>query len=223
MVLPSLRSYFRMIVTIQKLKFAESPTVIVIDNVLVSDHIVEKQFVCDLSKCKGGCCEDGDAGAPLEEGELDTIVDVYETVKSYLSKASVSEIEKKGKYVFNKEFGWVTPTLGDDSEICVYGIREKDGMIKCAFEQAYYDGKIKWKKPVSCHLFPIIAEKGENGNHDKMNYEPRQRLCNPACSLGKKLQVSTYEFLKEAVVRKYGNEFYEALDTIAKKRSKSKS
>jgi len=210
------------VVTIQKLKFAESTIVIVIDNVLVGDDIVEKQFVCDLAKCKGGCCEDGDAGAPLEEAELNMIADVYETVQPYLSRASVSEIEKKGKYVYHDEFGWVTPTLGSDSEICVYGIREKDGMIKCAFEQAYYEGKIKWKKPVSCHLFPIVAEKGKNGNRDKMNYEPRQNLCSPACALGKKLQVPTYQFLKEAVVRKYGEEFYAALDAIATKKSKRK-
>lgn len=210
------------IVTIQKLKFAESITVIVIDNVLVGDDVVEKQFVCDLAKCKGGCCEDGDAGAPLEEEELNTIVDAYESVKPYLSQASISEIEKKGRYVFNEEFGWVTPTLGNDSEICVYGIREKGGMIKCAFEQAYDEGKINWKKPISCHLFPIIVEKGKNDSHDRMNYEPRQQLCNPACFLGKKLQVPTYQFLKEAVVRKYGEKFYEALDTIARKRSKRK-
>ncbi len=193
---------------------------IVIDNVLVSDEIVEKQFVCDLAKCKGGCCEDGDAGAPLDEDELDKILELYGTVKSYLSSASVAEIEKKGKYVYHKEFGWVTPTLGNDSEICVYGIRGKDGIIKCAFEQAYIDGKTDWKKPVSCHLFPIIANKGKNGDHDKMNYEPRQRLCNPACALGKSLKIPTYEFLKEALIRKYGQEFYEALDTIGKKKQR---
>jgi len=194
----------------------------VIDNILVSDSIVEKQFVCDLAKCKGGCCEDGDAGAPLDEDELDTVLEIYEQVKPYLSANSIAEIEKKGKYVYHREFGWVTPTLGSDSEICVYGIRGKDGIIKCAFEQAYYDGKIKWKKPVSCHLFPIISEKGRKGNHDKMNYAPRQRLCNPACSLGEKLQMPAYEFLKEAVIRRYGEEFYEALDTIARKKIKEK-
>jgi len=194
--------------------------VIVIDNVLVSDEIVEKQFVCDLAKCKGGCCEDGDAGAPLDEDELDKILELYGIVKSYLSSASIAEIEKKGKYVYHREFGWVTPTLGNDSEICVYGIRGKDGIIKCAFEQAYIDGKTDWKKPVSCHLFPIIANKGKNGDHDKMNYEPRQRLCNPACALGKSLQVPTYEFLKEAVIRKYGQEFYEALDIIGKRKQR---
>jgi len=192
--------------------------VIVIDKVLVSDNIVEKQFVCDLTKCKGGCCEDGDAGAPLDDDELDIIVELYESIKPYLSQAAIAEIERKGKYVYHKEFGWVTPTLGNDSEICVYGIRDKDGIIKCAFEQAYYDGKINWKKPISCHLFPIIAKNGKNGNYDKMNYEPREKLCNPACSLGKKLQVPTYQFLKEAVIRKYGEEFYKALDAIGKKK-----
>jgi hypothetical protein len=196
--------------------------VIVVDKVLVSDNVVEKQFVCDLAKCKGGCCEDGDAGAPLDDDELDIILEAYEQVKPYLSEASNAEIERKGKYVYHKEFGWVTPTLGNDSEICVYGIRGKDGIIKCAFEQAYYDGKLRWKKPISCHLFPVIIKNGKNGNYDKMNYEPREKLCNPACALGKKLQVPTYEFLKEAVVRKYGEEFYKALDSIAKKKHKKK-
>ena len=189
---------------------------IIIDKVIISDDVVEKQFVCDLAKCKGGCCEDGDAGAPLDKAELEIIVDLFDKVKSYLSPASLKEIEKKGKYVYNREFGWVTPTLGNDSEICVYGIRGKDGIIKCAFEQAFYDGKTNWKKPVSCHLYPIIAEKGKHGDHDKMNYEPREKLCNPACALGKKLKVPTYEFLKEAIIRKYGNDFYDALDKAAK-------
>jgi len=194
--------------------------VIVIDNVLVGDEIVTKQFVCDLAKCKGGCCEDGDAGAPLDEEELDIIVEIYEKIKPYLSEAAIAEIEKKGKYAYHKEFGWVTPTLGNDSEICVYGIRGKDGIIKCAFEQAYNDGIISWKKPVSCHLFPIIAKKGKNGNYDKMNYEPREKLCNPACALGKKLQVPTYQFLKEAVIRKYGEDFYNALEAVANRKRK---
>src|SRR5262249_48808185 len=162
--------------------------------------------------------EDGDAGAPLDEKELDAVTESYEQVKPYLSADSISEIGKKGKYVYHKEFGWVTPTLGNDSEICVYGIRGNDGVIKCAFEQAYNEGKINWKKPVSCHLFPIIIEKGKNGNYDKMNYEPRTRLCSPACTLGKKLQIPVYKFLKDAVIRKYGEEFYQALDTMAGKK-----
>ena len=190
---------------------------IVIDNILVSDDVVSKQFVCDLAKCKGGCCEEGDAGAPLEDGELDIILSVYEKVKPYLSDAAIKEIERKGKYVYHKEFGWVTPTLGSDSEICVYGYRDEKGIIKCAFEQAYYDGRIEWKKPISCHLFPVITKKGKHGNYERVNYEPREKLCNPACSLGKKLKVPVYEFLKEPLIRKYGKEFYDVLNEIAKK------
>lgn len=195
---------------------------IVIDNTLISDDVVEKQFVCDLAKCKGGCCEEGDAGAPLEEKELDIILEMYEKVKPLLTEAAIKEIERKGKYVYNKEFGWVTPTLGNDKEICVYGIRGKDGIINCAFEQAFYDGIIPWKKPISCHLFPIIISKGKRGDYDKVNYEPREKLCNPACALGKKLQVPTYEFLKEPLVRKYGEEFYNALDKVAKMKKAKK-
>ena len=188
---------------------------LVIDKVIISDDVVESQFVCDLAKCKGGCCEDGDAGAPLEDQELDTILEMFEKVKHLLPEISLKEIEKRGKYVYHREFGWVTPTIDSNAGLCVYGIREKDGMIKCAFEKAYYDGIIPWKKPISCHLYPIISEKGKHGDYDKMNYEPREKLCNPACSLGKKLKVPTYEFLKEPIIRKYGEEFYNALDKAA--------
>lgn len=195
---------------------------IVIDNILISDDVVEKQFVCDLNKCKGGCCEEGDAGAPLDDDELDTVLEMYEKIRSYLSPESIAEVEKKGKYVYHKEFGWVTPTLGNDNEICVYGNRDEKGIIKCAFEQAYYDGVIPWKKPISCHLFPIIAKKGKHGDYNRVNYEPREKLCNPACALGKKLEVPTYEFLKEPLVRKYGEEFYTALDKVAKMQAAKK-
>ena len=189
---------------------------IVIDNILVSDEVVEKQFVCDLNKCKGGCCEEGDAGAPLGNEELDIVNDMYEKIRPYLTDASIREIEKKGKYVYSREFGWVTPTLGNDKAICVYGSRDEKGIIKCVFERAYYDGVIPWKKPVSCHLFPIITKKGRHGDYQRVNYEPREKLCNPACALGKKLEVATYEFLKEPLIRKFGEGFYEALDKAAK-------
>jgi Protein of unknown function (DUF3109) len=204
------------------LTFAKRKQLIVIDNILVSDEVVEKQFVCDLVKCKGGCCEEGDAGAPLDEEELDTVLEMYKKIKPYLTETAVAEIEKKGKYVYNKEFGWVTPTLGDDKEICVYGVRDEKGIIKCAFEQAYYDGVIPWKKPISCHLFPIITYKGKHGDYNRVNYEPREKLCNPGCALGKKLEVPAYEFLKEPLVRKYGEEFYNALDKVVKMQAAKK-
>src|ERR1700759_4764170 len=105
---------------------------IAIDNKLVSDEIVEKKFVCDLAKCKGGCCEDGDAGAPLEDEELQQVIDNYEKITPYLTDAAKAEVQRNGKYHYHREFGWVTPTLKSDNEICVYGTRDKDGMIKCA-------------------------------------------------------------------------------------------
>jgi hypothetical protein len=195
--------------------------VIVIDNILVSDDVVQKRFVCDLTRCRGGCCEEGDAGAPLETAELETILEVYDKVEPYLSEASRKEIARKGKYLYNREFGWVTPTLGSDREICVYANRDKNGVIKCAFEEAFNDGVIGWKKPISCHLFPVIAEKGRHGDYEKVNYEPREKLCNPACALGKKLEVPVYEFLREPLTRKYGEAFYNALDHVARRQAEA--
>lgn len=185
---------------------------IAIDHVLISSDIAEKQFVCDLSRCKGGCCEEGDAGAPLTEEELDKVIELYEKIKPYLTEEAIAAIEKKGKYQYHTAFGWVTPTLGSDHEICVYGYRDSRGVIQCAFEQAYNDGVIAWKKPISCHLFPILHTKGKNGQYDRLNYEPREKLCNPACALGEKLKVPVYAFLREPLERLYGKAFYLALE-----------
>jgi Protein of unknown function (DUF3109) len=188
--------------------------VIAIENILVSDDVVATQFVCDLNKCKGGCCDDGDAGAPLAGGELDIIADLVEKLGPYLTEEGRKEIERTGLYRYDKEFGWVTPTV--DGKICAYGFRDDRGTIKCAFEQAYYDGVIQWKKPISCHLFPIKTKKSRYEEFEMVNYEPREKLCNPACSLGNQLQVPVYVFLKEALIRKFGAEFYKALDALAK-------
>lgn len=181
---------------------------------LVSDDIVEAQFVCDLMKCKGGCCEDGDAGAPLETEELQLLNDVYETVKPYLTREGIRWIEKHGRYLYDRDFGWVTPTI--EGQMCVYGYRDQFGIIKCGIEQAYRDGKISWKKPISCHLYPIISNKSKKkGDYDRLNYEPRESLCSPACAQGKKLKVPVYEFLKEPLIRAFGEDFYHALEKVA--------
>ncbi len=187
---------------------------IAIDHVLLSDQILKEQFVCDLSKCKGACCVDGDAGAPLEKSELKEIDKVFEHVLPYLDTTSKSEIDRQGRYVYDKEYGWVTPTI--NSKVCVYGIIDKEGIVKCGIEQAYLDGKIKWKKPLSCHLFPIIVKKSNDGISEFANYEPREDNCKAACVLGKKLKVPVYEFLKEPLVRKFGHKFYDSLDATAK-------
>jgi uncharacterized protein DUF3109 len=187
---------------------------IVIDNKLVSDEIVEKHFVCDLVKCKGGCCEDGDAGAPLQLDELDELIHNYEKVKPYLTEAGIKSIEKNGKYLYDKEFGWVTPTI--KGEMCAYGYKDENGIIKCGIEKAYNEGKTTWKKPISCHLFPIRINKSkEDKDLEYLNYEPRPDLCKAACKLGKQLKVPVYVFLKDSIIRKYGEEFYNILHAAA--------
>ena len=186
---------------------------IAINNILISDEVVKEQFVCDLGKCKGACCVDGDAGAPLEKEELQHINDVFEAVLPYLNEESKKEIDRQGRYVYDKEYGWVTPTI--DSKICVYGIVDKQGIVKCGIEQAYLDGKVTWKKPISCHLFPIITKKSKRTATEYVNYEPKEDNCKAACALGKKFKVPVYQFLKEPLIRKFGKEFYEALDATA--------
>jgi hypothetical protein len=184
---------------------------IAIDNVLISDDVIEAKFVCDLNKCKGGCCEDGDAGAPLEREEKKILDENFDAVRPYLSNQGLREIERQGKYLYDREFGWVTPTV--DGKICAYGYRDDNGIIKCAIEQAYNDGKVSWKKPISCHLYPIKISKHKE--YTNVNYEPRDVLCKPACALGKKLKLPVYQFLKEAIIRKFGTVFYTTLHQIA--------
>ena len=186
---------------------------IAIDNKLVSDELIEAQFVCDLVRCKGGCCVDGDTGAPLAEEERQQLSDAYEAVKPYLPQQHIEEIEKQGLYHWDDEFGWVTPAI--NGGICVYAITDEKGIVKCGIEQAYNDGKIGWKKPISCHLFPVRIKQSEDAELEYVNYEPRETLCAPACKLGKKLKVPVYQFLKEALIRKYGEDFYDTLDAVA--------
>lgn len=195
---------------------------IAIENKLISDQIVEEQFVCDLHKCKGGCCEDGDAGAPLEKEELEELIDNYEVIKPYLTAEGIAAIEKQGKYVYDISFGWVTPTI--KGEMCAYGIKDEHGIIKCGIEKAFREGKLNWRKPVSCHLFPIrIQQSKQDPNTEYLNYEPRQDLCKAACKLGKQLKVPVYVFLKDAIIRKYGEDFYEALAATAEYMKSEKS
>ena len=184
---------------------------IAIDKVLISDDVVEARFVCDLHRCKGGCCEDGDAGAPLTKEEMDIIDENFDAIRPYLTKEGLKEIVRQGKYVKDEEFGWVTPTI--NGKMCAYGFRDGQSIIKCGIEQAYYEGKLSWKKPISCHLYPIKISSGKN--YTNVNYEPRDVLCQPACTLGKKLKMPVYQFLKEAIVRKFGAEFYEVLHQLA--------
>jgi hypothetical protein len=192
---------------------------IAIDNVLLSDQVVEEQFVCDLNACKGGCCVDGDCGAPLTEEETKIIAKVYPTVKPYLLPEYVEEVKKQGTHTIDDEYGFVTPTV--NGGICVYAYTDEVGIVKCAFEKAYNEGKIDFKKPISCHLYPIRIKQMDG--YEAVNYEPRKQMCKPACKLGKQLKVPVYKFLKDSITRKYGEEFYDTLDAVAKKMNADKN
>jgi hypothetical protein len=187
--------------------------VIAIDNILVSDEVVSEQFVCDLDKCKGGCCEDGDSGAPLANEELEYLRDCIEEIKPYLTPEGLQVLEKEGLYRYDTEFGWVTPTIA--GRMCAYGFRDQQGIIKCGIEQACLDKKTNWKKPISCHLFPVKITRSKRQHQEYVNYEPRQDLCRAACKLGRQLKVPVYRFLKEALIRKYGPGFYATLEATA--------
>jgi Protein of unknown function (DUF3109) len=184
---------------------------IAIDEILVADDLVEAQFVCDLQKCKGACCVDGDCGAPLTEEEADTLLRIYNAVRPFLPEEHVTEIENQGAFIFDEEFGLVTPTI--NGGICVYGVIANDGVVQCGIENAWKAGAITFRKPISCHLFPARITSLEG--FELVNYEPREPICSPACKKGEQLKVPVYQFLKEPLIRKYGTEFYEALDAVA--------
>ena len=176
-----------------------------VEDKIISMDIFEKQFVCDLNACKGACCVEGDSGAPLtveEEKKLNTI---YEKVKPYMREEGILEIEKRGVSVFDSE-GELTTLLVNNRE-CAFVVNEY-GVSKCAIEKAYLDEKTDFKKPISCHLFPIRIK--EYRDFDAVNYEDI-KICKSACECGAKLEVPVYAFLKEPLIRKYGEVWYKEL------------
>lgn len=180
-----------------------------IGETIVSELLLEKKFVCDLNACKGACCVEGDAGAPLEDEELEELEKTYPIVKEYLSEKSKEAIEKEGFYTIDTDGDYVT-TLVDGKE-CAYAIFDENNTAKCGIEQAQLDGKIEFKKPISCHLFPVRLSQYKN--FVAVNYAYWQ-ICGDACVLGEQLQVKTYQFLKEPLIRRFGEEWYKELELI---------
>ena len=200
---------------------------------LVSEELIEEQFCCDLEKCKGACCVAGDAGAPLALDELKILEEIYEKVKPFMTEEGKRTIEKKGLYVYDKDDKeWVTPLIErskkeieklrqspDKNQRARAELKEcaftqfENGVAKCSIEQAYKQGVISFQKPVSCHLYPVRIKKFEG--YDAVNYN-QWSVCAPACALGKKLKLPVYSFVKDALTRKYGQEWFSELDKAAK-------
>jgi len=188
-----------------------------INDTLVSEEVLEKRFVCDLAACKGECCVQGDAGAPLEDDELSILDDIFEDVKPFLRQEGIDAIEKEGKYVIDWDGEPVTPLINGAE--CAYTTFDDDGIVKCGIEAAFRAGKTDFMKPISCHLYPIRLTKLSNYTAVNFNY---WKICKPACVCGEALNVPTYKFLATPLKRKFGEEWYEMLCEAAKMFSKGK-
>ncbi len=181
-----------------------------IGKTIVSEEIVQKDFLCNLSACKGACCIAGDAGAPLEEKETKILEEIYPLVKPFLRKKGIEAIERQGTSVVGEDGEFETPLI--DGADCAYVTFDNRGTALCGIEEAYNQGEIKWKKPVSCHLYPVRVQ--DYSEFAAVNYH-QWEICDDACTLGKELQVPVYKFVKEALIRKFGEDWFMELEKTA--------
>lgn len=177
---------------------------------IVSEEIIENDFLCNLSACKGACCVDGEAGAPLESEELPVLEEVLDKVKPLLRKQSVKVLESQGAYIKGEDGEWETPLVNGNE--CAYVIFDNKKTALCGIEEAYNSGLINWKKPISCHLYPIRIK--QYNDFAAVNYH-RWYICDDACTLGKQLEVPVYKFVKQALIRKFGEDWYKELEEVA--------
>ena len=185
-----------------------------LNKTIVSEEILEKEFVCNLSACKGACCVDGDAGAPLDEEETKILAEIFPKVKPFLRPEGVKAIEEQGTHVVS-DFGELETPLINGKD-CAYVIFDRKTAL-CGIEQAYNQGIVDWKKPVSCHLYPIRIK--EYSDFSAVNYH-KWHICSDACALGQELGVPVYQFVKEALIRKFGQQWFDELDKVAKELKK---
>ena len=176
---------------------------------IVSEDLLEKEFVCNLTACKGACCIDGDAGAPLSLEETQILESIYPKVKSFLRKEGIAAIEAQGTWIKGVDGDLETPLI--DGKDCAYVMFDGKTAL-CGIEQAYNQGIIDWKKPISCHLYPVRVK--DFTEFTAVNYD-KWDICDPACSLGQELEVPVYKFVKEALVRKFGEDWYAELEKVA--------
>lgn len=181
-----------------------------IGKTIVSEEIVQKDFLCNLSACKGACCIAGDAGAPLEAKETEILKEIYPLVKPFLRKKGIEAIEQQGTSVIGEDGEFETPLV--DGADCAYVTFDNRGTALCGIEEAYNQGEIKWKKPVSCHLYPVRVQ--DYSEFAAVNYH-HWEICDDACTLGKELQVPVYKFVKEALIRKFGEDWFMELEKAA--------
>ena len=180
-----------------------------IQNTLVSLDLLERHFVCDLNACKGACCVKGDAGAPLTDDEINLLEDIIDDILPYLDEEGRAMIAEKGVFEIDVDGDKGTALLQNGR--CAFALIDDNGLVSCGIEKAEKAGSVSFKKPISCHLYPVrITEYKE---YDAVNYN-KWSICKPACDCGAKLNVPLYRFLKDALIRKYGAAWYEELEMI---------
>jgi len=185
--------------------------VIIIEEILISDEILEKKFHCNLNACKGACCVEGDFGAPLEQEEVETIKEIYPKIKHLLSSEAIERIKTVGiSQKFKKDKTFEGTVLLNDGK-CVFVNKDELGIMRCMIEKANFDGLIDFRKPISCHLYPIRVAKNEEIGLSTVNYDEWD-ICSAACSLGEEKKLPLYQFVKDALIRKFGQDFYDKLD-----------
>ncbi|MFK7900848.1 MAG: DUF3109 family protein [Cyclobacteriaceae bacterium] len=188
--------------------------IIEIDDQLVSEEIADQYFVCDLGKCKGACCVEGDLGAPLEEEELAILDDEYARIEQFLTEEGKQTIAKEGRYVLDDEGDFSTTLI--NGKACAYVTYDDNGTTKCGIEQAHLAGETTFHKPISCHLYPIRVTKLADGL-EALNYD-RWPICDEARTCGLSLKVPLYQFVRGPLIRKYGQAWYDKLVELVKKR-----
>ncbi len=186
---------------------------LVIKDTLISLDIVEENFVCDLNACKGACCTEGDYGAPLKADEMATITQYLAIIKENLPERSKNILNTETGFTYYKEPKVWGTTCHDDGA-CIFLTTNEIGIAICGIEKTYYEGKIPFKKPISCHLYPVRITKNEISGFEAWNYD-RWDICSAACTKGDREKVPIYKFVKEAIIREKGQDFYDELDAAA--------
>lgn len=181
---------------------------------IVSEDLIEKDFVCNLAACKGECCIAGEAGAPVSEEETKILKAIYPKVKPFLRPEGIAAIEAQGTFVTSDLDELETPLV--NGKECAYVTFQENGIAGCGIEDAYNAGAIDFRKPVSCHLYPVRVQ--EYSEFSAVNYH-KWPICNDACTLGASLKVPVYKFVKDALVRKFGEHWYAELEKVAVKNS----
>lgn len=191
--------------------------IIEVGDKLVSTELFEKEFVCNLSACKGACCIEGDDGAPLTTEEVDLLEEHIDEIKPYLTDKGKAQIEKSGVFYMDRDNEPVT-ALNEGKE-CSFVRTGEEGILECTIERAYRDGKIPFNKPISCHLYPIRVKNYRS--FTSLNYD-KWPICSEACVLGEELGVQVYKFLKDPLIRAYGEDFYQELVKVDEELKQSK-